>query len=41
MEENRDKGGIKKTIGEEDVIEKKKGGKKILCWLYVQCGARA
>ena len=42
VEENRDKGEIKKTKGEEDVAEKKTGKKKkVLCLLYVWCGARA
>ena len=42
VEENRDKGEIKKTKDEEDVAEKKreKKKKKVLCWLYVWCGAR-
>ena len=42
--ENRGKGEIKKTKGEENVAEKKteeKKKKKVLCWLYVWCGARA
>ena len=45
VEENRDKGEIKKTKGEENVAKKKRGKKKkekkVLCWLYVWCGARA
>ena len=41
VEENRDNGEIKKTK-DEDVAEKKreKKKKKVLCWLYVWCGAR-
>ena len=40
VQENRDKGEIKKTKGEEDVAEKKrdKKKKKGFCWLYVWCG---
>ena len=39
VQENRDKGEIKKTKGEEDVAEKKRDKKKkVLCWLYVWCG---
>ena len=45
VEENRDKGEIKETKGEENVAEKKteKKKKKVLCWfwLFVWCGARA
>ena len=41
MEENRDKGGINNTIGEEDVAQKKRKKKNVLCWLYMWCGAPA
>ena len=37
MEENRDKGEIKKTKGEEDVAEKNTGKKKRFCVCYT-CG---
>ena len=37
VEENRDKGEIKKTKGEEDVAEKKTGKKKRFCVCYT-CG---
>ena len=43
VEEDRDKGEIKKTKGEENVAEKKKKKKKkrgvVLVWLYVWCRA--
>ena len=42
VEENRNKGKIKKTKGEEDVVEKKiEKKKKVLCWLYMWYRARA
>ena len=48
VEENRDKGEIKETKGEENVGEKKTEKKKekkkkgvVLVWLYMWCGARA
>ena len=37
VEENRDKGEIKKTKGEEDVAEKNTGKKKRFCVCYT-CG---